>query len=216
MDALAGSDCGWALESVDTAVLQSLNGPMVAISINKDNQTLSRIIISEFKNMADRIESMSILVAVVDAGSFSKAARQLKMPLATVSRKVGELEAHLKTRLLHRSTRQLSLTEVGASYVAARRRILEEVGDTERAATGEYASPKGELALTTPLVFGRMHLLPVVAEFLKAYPDIDVCIGTTRRVVRASPAYFAEHGVPKKPRDLSGNACITLEQIASR
>lgn len=97
---------------------------------------------------------MSILVAVVEAGSFSAAARQLKMPLATVSRKVADLESHLKTRLLHRSTRQLSLTEAGQAYVAACRRILEEVGEAERAASGEYAAPKGEIVITAPLVFG--------------------------------------------------------------
>lgn len=199
--------------------------------------------------MTDRFESMSILVAVVDAGSLSAAARKLEIPLATVSRKVGELELHLKTRLLHRSTRQLALTEAGQSYVAACRRILEEVGEAERAASGEYAVPKGELVMTAPIVFGRLHLLPVVAEFLKTYPDIDVRmvltdrvmhlleeqidvavriaelpdssfiatrIGTTRRVVCASPAYFAQHGMPTTPLELTGHACITMEQIASR
>ena len=133
--------------------------------------------------MTDRFESMSILVAVVEAGSFSAAARQLKIPLATVSRKVGELETHLKARLLHRSTRQLSLTEAGQSYVAACRRILEEVGEAERAASGEYAAPKGEIVITAPIVFGRLHLLPVVADFLKTYPDIDVRMVLTDRVV---------------------------------
>lgn len=199
--------------------------------------------------MTDRFESMSILVAVVEAGSFSAAARQLKMPLATVSRKVADLESHLKTRLLHRSTRQLSLTEAGQSYVAACRRILEEVGEAERAASGEYATPKGELALTAPIVFGRLHVLPVVADFLKTYPDIDVRmvltdrvvplleahvdvalriaelpdssliaarIGTVRRVVCASPAYFAEHGTPTSPQELAAHACITFEQMTSR
>lgn len=199
--------------------------------------------------MSDRFESMSILVAVVDAGSFSAAARRLEIPLATVSRKVAELESHLKTRLLHRSTRQLALTEAGQSYVAACRRILEEVGEAERAASGEYAAPKGELVITAPLVFGRLQLLPVVAEFLATYPDINVRmvltdrvlhlleeqvnaavrigdlpdssfiatrIGTTRRVVCASPAYFAEHGTPTTPLELTGHACITMEQIASR
>lgn len=199
--------------------------------------------------MADRFESMSILVAVVEAGSFSAAARQLRMPLATVSRKVGELEAHLNTRLLHRSTRQLSLTETGHAYVAACRRILEEVGEAERAASGEYAAPKGELVITAPIVFGRLHLLPVVADFLKTYPDIDVRmvltdrvvalldehvdialriadlpdsnfiampIGTVRRVVCASPAYFAAHGTPARPQDLAEHACITFEQMTSR
>ena len=133
--------------------------------------------------MADRFESMSILVAVVNTGSFSAAARQLKIPLATVSRKVADLEAHLKTRLLQRSTRQLSLTEAGQSYVAACRRILEDVGEAERAAAGEYAIPKGELVITAPIVFGRLHVLPVIAEFLKTYPDIDVRIVLTDRVV---------------------------------
>jgi DNA-binding transcriptional LysR family regulator len=124
--------------------------------------------------MTDRLESMSILVAVADAGSFSAAALQLKIPLATLSRKVGALETHLKTRLLHRSTRQLSLTEAGQSYVNACRRILDEVGEAERAASGEYAAPRGELVITAPIAFGRLHVLPVVNDFLKTYPDIDV------------------------------------------
>jgi DNA-binding transcriptional LysR family regulator len=207
------------------------------------------IILPENESVTDRFESMSILVAVVEAGSFSAAARQLKIPLATVSRKVGELESHLTTRLLHRSTRQLSLTEAGQTYVAACRRILEEVGEAERAASGEYAAPKGELVITAPIVFGRLYVVPVVVDFLKTYPDIDVrmvltdrvvhlleeqvdvavriadlpdssCIasriGTTRRVVCASPAYFGEHGMPGTPLELAAHACITLEQITSR
>lgn len=131
----------------------------------------------------NRLESMTILVAVVDAGSLSAAARTLDMPLATVSRKVAELESHLKTRLLHRTTRQLTLTEAGSSYVAACRRILEEIGEAERAATGEYASPKGELVVTAPIVFGRLHVVPVVAEFLRHYPEIDISLTLTDRVV---------------------------------
>ncbi|OAJ60118.1 LysR family transcriptional regulator [Paraburkholderia ginsengiterrae] len=131
----------------------------------------------------NRLESMSILVAVVDSGSLSAAARRLGMPLATVSRKVGDLESHLKTRLLHRTTRQLSLTDAGSSYVAACRRILEEIGEAERAATGEYAAPKGELVVTAPVVFGRLHVVPVIAEFLAHYPEIDISLVLTDRVV---------------------------------
>jgi len=126
---------------------------------------------------------MTILLAVIDAGSLSAAARRLAMPLPTVSRKVAELETHLNTRLLHRTTRQLSLTEAGASYVAACRRILEEIGEAERIATGEYAAPKGELVVTGPVVFGRLHIVPVVAEFLAQYPEIDVKLVLTDRVV---------------------------------
>ncbi|QGZ65923.1 LysR family transcriptional regulator [Paraburkholderia acidisoli] len=122
----------------------------------------------------DRLDAMHVLIAVVDAGSLSAAARRLGMPLATVSRKVNDLESHLKTRLLTRSTRQLTLTEAGESYVAACRRILDEVGEAERAATGEYRAPRGELAITAPVVFGRLHVLPVVAEFLAQFPEIGV------------------------------------------
>jgi DNA-binding transcriptional LysR family regulator len=131
----------------------------------------------------DRLEAMSILLAVVDAGSLSGAARRLGMPLPTVSRKVAELEAHLRARLLHRTTRQLSLTEAGAAYVAACRRILDEVGEAERIATGEYGAPKGELAVTAPIVFGRLHIVPVVAEFLAQYPEIRIKLLLTDRVV---------------------------------
>jgi DNA-binding transcriptional LysR family regulator len=133
--------------------------------------------------------------------------------------------------------------------VAACRRILEEVGEAERTATGEYASPKGELVVTAPVIFGRMHVVPVVAEFLEHYPEIDINlvftdrvvnlmeeqvdaavrigelpdsalmatrVGTVRRVVCASPAYLAAHSVPGKPRELTGQDCITYEVLESK
>ena len=122
----------------------------------------------------NRLESMSVLLAVVDAGSLSAASRRLGMPLATVSRKISELEAGLKTQLLIRSTRQLTLTESGRGYIAACRRILEDVNEAERAAGGEYTAPRGELVMTAPVVFGRLHVLPVLTEFLQAYPQVSV------------------------------------------
>jgi len=88
---------------------------------------------------------MSVLVTVVEAGSLSAAARRLGTPLTTVSRKVSELEAHLKIRLLNRSNRQLTLTEAGRSYVEACKRILEDVGEAERAASGEYGECRKDL-----------------------------------------------------------------------
>jgi DNA-binding transcriptional LysR family regulator len=81
--------------------------------------------------MMDRLEAMSILVASVEAGSFSAAGRRLGVPLPTISRKVAELEAHLQTRLLVRSTRKLALTEAGLAYVAACKRILEQIDEAE-------------------------------------------------------------------------------------
>lgn len=129
----------------------------------------------------DRFNAMSILVAVVEAGSLSAAARQLDVPLATVSRKVSELEKHLHARLLNRSSRKLTLTDAGRQYVTACRRILEDVSEAERAAAGEYTTPRGELIITAPIVFGRMHVLPVAVEFLKSYPQIDLRILLTDR-----------------------------------
>lgn len=122
----------------------------------------------------DRLEAMSILAAAVDTGSFSAASRRLGVPLPTVSRKVAELEKHLKAKLLVRSTRKLALTDAGASYLAASKRILEQVDDAEAAAAGEYSTPRGELAITAPIVFGRLHVLPVVCDFLARFSDIDV------------------------------------------
>ena len=122
-------------------------------------------------------------MSAVEAGSLSAAARQLGMPLATVSRKVSELEAHLRTRLLNRSSRRLTLTDAGRNYVAACKRILEEVGEAERAASGEYSAPKGDLIITAPIVFGRLHVLPVMAEFLETYPEINIRMVLADRVV---------------------------------
>lgn len=131
----------------------------------------------------DRFDAMSVLLAVTDAGSLSAGARRLGMPLATVSRKVSELEAHLHTKLLNRGSRRLELTDAGQSYVAACRKILEDVVEAERAASGEYRAPRGELVITAPIVFGRLHVLPIVGAFLKAYPDIEVRLTLADRVV---------------------------------
>jgi DNA-binding transcriptional LysR family regulator len=131
----------------------------------------------------DRFESMSTLLAAVEGGSLSAASRKLGMPLATVSRKVSELEAHLRTRLINRTSRRLMLTDAGRSYVAACKRILEDIGEAERAAAGEYMAPRGGLTVTAPIVFGRLHVLPVAIEFLKAYPDIDIRVALADRVV---------------------------------
>jgi DNA-binding transcriptional LysR family regulator len=131
----------------------------------------------------DRLESMSTLLAAVEAGSLSAASRKLRMPLATVSRKVSELEAHLRTRLVNRTSRRLTLTDAGRSYVAACKRILEAIDDAERSASGEFSAPRGGLIVTAPIVFGRLHVLPVALDFLKAYPEIDLRLTLADRVV---------------------------------
>ncbi|HEY2227000.1 MAG TPA: LysR family transcriptional regulator [Xanthobacteraceae bacterium] len=196
----------------------------------------------------DRLDAMAVLLAVVDAGSLSAGARRLGMPLTTVSRHVSDLEAHLRSRLLIRSSRRVALTEAGRSYVAACRQILEDVGEAERSAAGEYSKPKGDLVITAPIVFGRLHVLPVVLDFLRAYPDINVRlsltdrpvglledhidlaarigelpdsslvatrVGTIRRMVCATPQYFAERGKPKRPEELAAHDCVTFQGLSA-
>ncbi|MDX8442598.1 LysR family transcriptional regulator [Mesorhizobium australafricanum] len=132
----------------------------------------------------DRLDAMSLLVATVEAGSLSAAARRAGVPLATVSRKLSELEKHLKTRLLNRSTRRLTLTDAGQSYLDACRRILDEVSEAERIAAGEYSSPTGELVVTAPVVFGRLHVLPVITDFLAVYPQVDIRLSLSDRITQ--------------------------------
>jgi DNA-binding transcriptional LysR family regulator len=130
----------------------------------------------------DRLEAMSVLLAAVESGSLSKASRHLRLPLATVSRKVAELEAHLNAALLIRSAKGLELTPAGRSYVTAAKSILEQLTEAERVASGEYTEPKGDLVVTAPIMFGRMHVLPTVTRFLDAYPEVAVGLVMTDRV----------------------------------
>jgi DNA-binding transcriptional LysR family regulator len=135
----------------------------------------------------DRFDAMSVLLAAVEAGSLSKASRDLQLPLTTISRKVAELEAHLKATLLIRSAKGLELTPAGRSYVTAAKSIMEQLTEAERAASGEYTEPKGDLVVTAPIMFGRLHVLPIVTNFLEAYPEVSVGLVMTDHV-----AHFLE------------------------
>lgn len=122
----------------------------------------------------DRFEAMSLLVMVTEKGSLSAVGRALNIPLPTLSRKISDLESLIGTRLLIRTTRKLTLTDAGQAYVAAARRILEQVEDAEREAAGEFIAPKGELVITAPVLFGRLYVLPVVTDFLEQFAEINV------------------------------------------
>lgn len=122
----------------------------------------------------DRFDAMSVLLAVVEEGSLSAGARRLRAPLTTISRKVADLEQHLGTRLLIRTSRRVELTDAGRDYVAASRRILEQVEEAERTVAGEYSEPRGTLAVTASVVLGRRHVVPLAAEFLAEHPRIDL------------------------------------------
>jgi DNA-binding transcriptional LysR family regulator len=130
----------------------------------------------------DRLDAMQVLLTAVECGSLSKASRALRQPLATVSRKVAELENHLNATLVIRSAKGLELTPAGRSYVTAAKAILEQLTEAERAAAGEYTEPKGDLTVTAPIMFGRLHGLPVVTRFLSAFPDVAVQLVLTDRV----------------------------------
>jgi DNA-binding transcriptional LysR family regulator len=139
----------------------------------------------------DRLEAMSTVLAVVEAGSLSAAARRLNTPLATVSRKVSELESHLRTKLFDRSSRKLVLTEAGSTYVAACKRILADLTEAEHAASGEYSAPTGELIITAPAGL-RLRLIPILRDFFAAYPDIDIRLVLSDRLVSIGPLLSVE------------------------
>jgi len=138
----------------------------------------------------DRLGAMRLFAAVADAGSLSAAGRELRMPLTTVSRKLAALEDDLGARLVTRSTRRLTLTEPGRHYLEACRRILEEVDAAEARLSGTQGEPQGQLAITAPVVFGRLHVLPVVCDFLRRYPRIDA-----RMLLLDRPVDLIEEGL---------------------
>jgi DNA-binding transcriptional LysR family regulator len=131
----------------------------------------------------DQLGAIKVFVAIADAGSLSAAGRRLGMPLTTVSRHLAALEEHLGVRLITRTTRGLALTEPGRNYLESSRRILAELEAASLRIAGEQGEPQGELAITAPVVFGRLHVLPVATEFLKAFPRVTLRLLLLDRVV---------------------------------
>ena len=131
----------------------------------------------------DRFDAIRTLLAAVDGGSLSAASRKLGMPLPTVSRKVSELEAHLGTQLVVRTSRKLRLTDAGSAFVMAGRRVLEDLDAAERAAAGEYRAPRGDLLVTASIMFGKIYLTPIVLAFLAAYQEVNVRVVLADHVI---------------------------------
>jgi len=129
----------------------------------------------------DRLDAMQVLLAVVDEGSLSAGSRKLNAPLPSVSRKVAELERHLGTRLLIRTSRNIQLTDAGRDYVDAVRQIMGDIKEAELRASGEYEVPRGELRITVTLEFGRMLVLPLAYEFLREHPEITLDVVSANR-----------------------------------
>lgn len=131
----------------------------------------------------DRLSAMQVLLAVVDEGSLSAGSRKLNAPLPSVSRKVAELERHLGTQLLIRTSRHIQLTDAGRDYVEASRQIVAQIKDAELRASGEYVAPRGELRITVPDEFGRRMVLPLAYEFLCEHPEITLEVITTNSFI---------------------------------
>ncbi|MDR6289536.1 MULTISPECIES: LysR family transcriptional regulator [Inquilinus] len=198
----------------------------------------------------DRLDSMRIFVAVAETGGFATAARRLVLSPPAVTRAVAAVEDRVGARLLHRTTRIVRLTEAGARFLEDCRRILAEVEEAEAAAAGLHAEPRGQVSITAPVLFGRLHVAPIlfdvgirhplmvvrsffidrvvnlaeegydVAVRIAELPDSGLSairVGTVRRVVCASPAYLAAHGVPQTPADLADHDAIPFGQgVAAR
>ena len=122
----------------------------------------------------DRFTGMKIFVKVVDAGSFAAAARHFGMSAAMVSKHVQTLEEHLGARLLNRTTRRVSATEVGQHFYERCMRILSELEEAERAAGDLQTTPRGLLRVTAPVSFGTRQLAPAIADYLTSYPDVSI------------------------------------------
>ncbi len=121
----------------------------------------------------DRIDAMQAFVAVADLRGFAPAARKLGLSASGVTRLIAALEDRLGARLLQRTTRSVALTDAGARYLERARRIIADVEEAEGAAEGEHSLPRGTLVISAPVGFGRLHVSPVVSEYLKRHGEVS-------------------------------------------
>ncbi len=131
----------------------------------------------------DIFSAMRAFVTTVDKGSFSEAARTLGTSKATLSKQVAALEDHLNVRLLHRTTRKLNLTDEGRIYMERARQILEDLENAEDAVSPTMAEPRGKLRISAPHTFGAMHLSTALACFMERYPEVELDIEFSDRLV---------------------------------
>jgi DNA-binding transcriptional LysR family regulator len=131
----------------------------------------------------DNLTGMAIFARVVEARSFTAAAAALDLSKSAVSKQVARLEDRLGARLLNRTTRRLSLTEVGAAFYERCARILAEVEDAELAVGRLQDAPRGTLRINAPMSFGQLHLAPAVADFLNGHPGLAIDLTLNDRIV---------------------------------
>ncbi len=131
----------------------------------------------------DRIDAMQAFVAVADLKGFAPAARKLGLSPSGVTRLIATLEERLGTRLLQRTTRSVALTDVGARYLERAKRILADVEEAEGSVQDERARPSGRLVISAPIGFGRLHVSPIVSEYLKRYPEVSGDLRLSDRMI---------------------------------
>jgi DNA-binding transcriptional LysR family regulator len=189
----------------------------------------------------DRHVAMETFVRVVDTGSFSAAASQMRVGQPAVSKAIAQLEEWLGVRLLLRSTRSLTPTEAGMSFYVRAKRSIEEAEEAVLAARGAGAALSGKLRISASVCFGRLHIMRQLDRFLEKHPELEIDmvlddrpinlveegidvafrsgsladstlvarkLGQARRLVMATPNYFAKHGEPKTPAELIAHQTV--------
>ncbi len=131
----------------------------------------------------DRFQELSIFVAVAEEEGFAAAARRLHMSPPPVTRAITSLETRLGVTLLNRTTRYVRVTEAGERYLEEARRILAALAAADETASGNNATPSGSLSITAPILFGKLHVIPGVVDYLTRYPDTQVSVALLDRVV---------------------------------
>lgn len=195
----------------------------------------------------DRLNLMTIFVAVAEQEGFSGAARHLNISPPAVTRAIAALEEHLGVKLFNRTTRFVRLTEAGQRYFEDAQRVIAAADEADEAAIGRNSEPKGHLVITAPVLFGRLYVMPSISDYMQRYKDTEVTVlfldrivnlleegvdvgirigdlpdssykalrvGQVRRVLCASPAYLAKHGIPNSPDELITHQLIVAGMIA--
>lgn len=174
----------------------------------------------------DKLTSMAVFNEVVESESFSGAARELGLSRSAVSRHVSRLEEDLHVRLLNRTTRRLSVTEAGAAFYDHCRRVVAEAEAAEQAVTHLQSEPRGVIKLNAPMDFGRLHVAPILPQFLERHPEVAVDMTLNDRFVDLIEEGFDvairitrlpdSSLVARKIGDMGGVLCATPEYFARR